>query len=40
MGWQSRLLVQRNKSGDWTGWYRKAIPKAERLYKEYLKDGG
>lgn len=34
------LLVAGNKAGDWSGWYRKAIPKAERLYKEYLKDGG
>jgi hypothetical protein len=30
------LLVAGNKAGDWRGWYRKAIPRAERLYAEHL----
>jgi len=35
--WRSAiLLVGGDKSGNWTRWYRKAIPKAERLYEEYL----
>jgi hypothetical protein len=25
-------------SGDWQGWYRRAIPQAEELYAEYLKE--
>ena len=27
-----------DKSGDWQGWYRRAIPHAEQLYEEYLKE--
>jgi hypothetical protein len=35
--WRSAiLLVGGDKSGNWTRWYRAAIPKAERLYAEYL----
>jgi hypothetical protein len=35
--WRSAiLLVGGDKSGNWTRWYRTAIPKAERLYAEYL----
>jgi len=35
--WSSAiLLVGGDKSGNWTRWYRTAIPKAERLYEEYL----
>lgn len=35
--WRSAiLLVAGDKSGNWTRWYRAAIPRAERLYKEYL----
>jgi len=33
------LLVAGNKAGNWTGWYRKAIPLAERLYDEHLRSG-
>jgi hypothetical protein len=30
------ILLGGDKTGDWTGWYREAIPEAERLYTEYL----
>jgi hypothetical protein len=30
------LLVAGDKAGDWRGWYRKAIPRAEQLYAEHL----
>jgi hypothetical protein len=33
-----RPLVDCDKSGDWQGWYRRAIPRAEDLYEEYLKE--
>jgi hypothetical protein len=37
--WRSAiLLVGADKSGDWQGWYRRAIPEAERLYEHYLKE--
>ncbi|SFJ09303.1 hypothetical protein SAMN05216275_106242 [Streptosporangium canum] len=37
--WRSAiLLVGGDKSGDWSGWYRRAIPRAEELYAEYLKE--
>ncbi|ROO90513.1 hypothetical protein EDD29_8243 [Actinocorallia herbida] len=37
--WRSAiLLVGGDKSGDWTGWYRRAIPRAEELYVEYVKE--
>jgi hypothetical protein len=37
--WRSAiLLVGGDKSGDWTRWYRTAIPRAERLYEEYLRE--
>jgi len=26
------LLMAGDKAGDWRGWYRKAIPRAEQLY--------
>ncbi len=32
------LLVGGDKSGDWSGWYRRAIPQAETLYVEYVKE--
>jgi hypothetical protein len=32
------LLVGGDKSGNWTGWYRRAIPHAEDLYQQYLKE--
>lgn len=30
------LLVAGDKAGDWRGWYRRAIPRAEQLYAEHL----
>jgi hypothetical protein len=30
------LLVAGDKAGDWRGWYRKTIPRAEQLYAEHL----
>jgi hypothetical protein len=30
------LLVAGDKAGDWLGWYRKAIPRAEQLYAEHI----
>jgi hypothetical protein len=32
------LLTGGDKSGNWQGWYRRAIPHAEQLYEEYLKE--
>ena len=35
--WRSAvLLVAGDKSGQWDKWYRAAIPRAEKLYEEYL----
>jgi len=35
--WRSAiLLVAGDKAGNWSGWYRTAIPQAELLYEEYL----
>ncbi|WP_332873321.1 type II toxin-antitoxin system RelE/ParE family toxin [Actinocorallia populi] len=37
--WRSAiLLVGGDKSGDWSGWYRRAIPRAEELYAKYVKE--
>lgn len=37
--WRSAvLLVAGDKSGNWTTWYRTAIPHAEDLYAIYLKE--
>jgi hypothetical protein len=37
--WRSAiLLVGGDKSGDWSGWCRRAIPRAEELYVDYLKE--
>ena len=37
--WRSAILLTGgDKSGDWHGWYHKAIPHAEELYAEYLKE--
>jgi hypothetical protein len=34
--WRSAILLTGgDKSGDWQGWYRRAIPRAEELYEEY-----
>lgn len=35
--WRSAiLLVAGDKAGNWSKWYRSAIPLAEQLYEEYL----
>ena len=37
--WRSAiLLVVGDKAGNWSGWYRHAIPHAEQLYETYLKE--
>lgn len=37
--WRSAiLLIGGDKSGNWTRWYRAAIPKAEKLYEHYLRE--
>jgi hypothetical protein len=37
--WRSAiLLIAGDKSGQWTRWYRDAIPEAEQLYATYLKE--
>jgi hypothetical protein len=37
--WRSAiLLLGGDKSGDWSGWYRRAIPRAEGLYADYLRE--
>ncbi|HTR94356.1 MAG TPA: type II toxin-antitoxin system RelE/ParE family toxin [Trebonia sp.] len=37
--WRSAILLTGgDKSGDWQGWYRRAIPHAEELYAQYLKE--
>lgn len=33
---QAVLLVGGDKTGDWSSWYDRAIPQADRLYREYL----
>ena len=34
--WRSAiLLIGGDKPGNWTRWYRTAIPRAERLYEDY-----
>lgn len=32
------LLLGGDKSGQWAKWYATAIPRAERLYEDYLAD--
>ncbi|MDZ7578035.1 MAG: type II toxin-antitoxin system RelE/ParE family toxin [Candidatus Nanopelagicales bacterium] len=35
--WRSAvLLVAGDKAGAWSSWYREAIPRAERLFREYV----
>jgi len=34
------LLVAGDKAGQWTAWYRTAIPLAEERYEDYLKQEG
>jgi hypothetical protein len=37
--WRSAILpTGGDKSGDWRGWYRRAIPHAEELFAGYLKE--
>jgi hypothetical protein len=37
--WRSAILLTGgDKSGDWQGWYHRAIPHAEELYEDYLKE--
>jgi len=37
--WRSAiLLLGGDKSGNWKGWYKEAIPRAEDLYEMYLKE--
>ena len=37
--WRSAILLTGgDKSGDWRGCYRRAIPRAEELYEEYFKE--
>lgn len=37
--WRSAiLLVAGDKAGNWSAWYRRAIPRAEALYDEYLRE--
>jgi hypothetical protein len=32
------LLVGGSKTGEWKEWYRRAIPQADKLYEEYLRE--
>lgn len=32
------LLLGGDKSGDWSKWYERAVPEADRLYMEYLRE--
>lgn len=37
--WRSAiLLVAGDKSGNWASWYRRAVPRAEELYENYLRE--
>ena len=37
--WRSAILLTGgDKSGDWQGWYRRAIPRAEELHEDYLNE--
>ena len=37
--WRSAILLTGgDKSGNWQGWYQRAIPHSEQLYEEYLKE--
>ncbi|PWK70360.1 hypothetical protein BCL76_105313 [Streptomyces sp. CG 926] len=33
------FLVGGDKAGEWQGWYRSAIPLAEKAYADYLTEG-
>lgn len=32
------LLLGGDKTGDWSKWYERAVPEADRLYMEYLRE--
>ncbi|MGI8429300.1 MAG: type II toxin-antitoxin system RelE/ParE family toxin [Solirubrobacteraceae bacterium] len=34
------VLVGGDKTGDWSGWYKRNIPRADRLYDQYLRGIG
>jgi hypothetical protein len=34
------VLLGGDKTNDWTGWYRRAIPLADRLYDKHLEERG
>jgi hypothetical protein len=34
------VLVGGDKTGDWKGWYKRNIPRADRLYDEHLREMG
>jgi len=34
---QAIVLVVGDKSGEWNAWYKKTIPRAEKLYEAYLR---
>lgn len=34
------VLVGGDKAGDWKGWYKRNIPRADRRYDQYLRDAG
>jgi hypothetical protein len=37
--WRSAILLTGgDKSSDWRGWYKMAIPRAEKPYEEYLEE--
>lgn len=36
--WRSAILLAGDKSGQWSRWYREAVPEAERLYESYLEE--
>lgn len=37
---QAVLLVGGSKAGKWNQWYREAIPEADKLYDDYIKEIG
>ena len=37
---QAVLLLGGNKEGQWSAWYRRAVPEADRRYERYLDESG
>jgi hypothetical protein len=37
---RATILLGGDKSGEWNGWYRKQVPRADRLYDQHLKSIG